>query len=282
MVLNRIEILATRLIDIQPTGSYFSQRTMHESTIPFGQVELMHVSSYVRYLDELDGSPGMRHDVVLGTRLSDLSPSLQADLLRDYDKRSPNDRLDVLEVMAASVRHCSAVTIHCTYGNKAMPISVFPQRQCIHCPLPLSALGNDALRAMSVLHVEPTLLTPPGQSQLAGQQASDLYSPLAPWLWEFAWHGARCELLPAIAGPAAYRIAPTMAWSRWPMDHDLLSAVQRLLNNSVNMRELSDLPGMSRERAARLLNALYLQAGLIVTRSTREAFSESFWGGLSR
>jgi hypothetical protein len=255
---------------------------MHESTIPFGEAELMPVSSYVRYLDELDGSPGPNHDWVSGTRLSDLSPSLQADLLRDHDKRPPSDRLDVLEVMAASVRHASAVTIHCTHGKRALPISVFPQQQCVHCPLSLDSLGAEALGTMTVLHVEPALLAPPGHSRLTGTKDAHLYSPLAHWLWDFSWHGTRTELLPAIAGPAAYRIGPTLAWARWPMDQGLLSAVERLLDNSVNIRELSELPGMSRQRAARLLNALYLQAGLIVTRSNREAFNDSFWGVLVR
>lgn len=255
---------------------------MHESTIPFGQAELMPVSSYVRYLDELDDEPGLAHNVVLGTRLSDLSPSLQADLLREQDKRLVNDCLDVLEVMAASVRHASTVTIHCAHGEKAVPITVFPKQQCVHCPLSLEELGSSALQTLTVLHVEPALLLPPGHSRVERPSDSNLYSPLAPWLWALAWHGARTELLPAIAGPAAYRIGPTLAWARWPMDLDLLNAVERLLDSSVNLRDLSEFPGMSRERAARLLNALYLQAGLIVTRSNREAFSESFWGGLAR
>jgi hypothetical protein len=255
---------------------------MFESTLPPGQAELMPVSSYVRYLDELDDEPGLAHDVVLGTRLSDLNPSLQADLLREQDKRATDESLDVLEVMAAAVRHASTVTIHCAHGDKAVPITVFPQQQCVHCPLQLEELDTQALLRLTVLHVEPSLLLPPGHGSIASAHSSPLHSPLAPWLWELAWHGSRTELLPAIAGPAAYRMGPTLAWAHWPLDQNLLSAAERLLGNSINLRELSELPGMSRERACRLLNALYLQAGLIVTRSNREAFSDSFWGGLGR
>lgn len=38
----------------------------------------------------------------------------------------------------------------------------------------------------------------------------------------------------------------------------------------------------SGERASRLLNALYLQSGLIVSRAHPAAFSESWFGGLGR
>ena len=39
---------------------------------------------------------------------------------------------------------------------------------------------------------------------------------------------------------------------------------------------------MDRERAIRLLNALYLQAGLIVSRSHPDAISERWFGGEPR
>jgi hypothetical protein len=54
----------------------------------------------------------------------------------------------------------------------------------------------------------------------------------------------------------------------------------RLKRQTANLRELSRWPGFDRVRAMRLLNGLYLQAGLIVSRTHPNASSESWFGGL--
>jgi transcriptional regulator of aromatic amino acid metabolism len=54
-------------------------REMFEPTIPFGEPELMRASGYQRYLDELQADSV---NGAISTRISQLSPSLQADLLR--------------------------------------------------------------------------------------------------------------------------------------------------------------------------------------------------------
>ena len=77
-----------------------------EPTIPFGEPELMRASGFARYLEEMareapEGAPS--------SRLSSLSPSLTQDLLRfEQGGREP----DLLEVLAACVRHARAVTVH--------------------------------------------------------------------------------------------------------------------------------------------------------------------------
>jgi hypothetical protein len=256
-----------------------------ESTLPHGQAELMRVSSYERYLVDLEEEPWMELGVVLGTRLSGLSPSLLADLQRYEDKRYARvGSLDLLGVMAACVRHASTVTIHCSWHDRTVPLTVFPQQHWVHCPLSLDELGADGLAVLRVLHVEPALLQPPCDDSgiRLGTAQAHAHAALAPWLWAVAWHGAQTQLLPEIAGRAVYRISPSCEWERLPMDGSLRAAVQQLRLDSVNLRELAEWPGLSRERAIRLLNAIYLQAGLIVSRSHREAFSDSWWGGLGR
>ena len=52
----------------------------------------------------------------------------------------------------------------------------------------------------------------------------------------------------------------------------------RLRREVASLREIAALPGMGRSRATRLLNALYLQAGLIVSRSHPAALGESWFG----
>jgi hypothetical protein len=255
---------------------------MFESTISPGQPELMRASSYVRYLDEMDHGPWEDHGVVLGTRLTGLSPSLQADLLRYEDKRWIGNSLDVLEIVAASVRHACKVTIHCRSQDKALPLTIFPQQHWVHCPLPLESVGADTLAQLTVLHVEPALLLPPGQERHGIVGKLTCHYSLAPWLWALAWYGGRCELLPEIAGPAAYRVGPSNEWERFPMQESIKEAVQRMRIDSVNLRDLMLWPGLSRELAIRLLNALYLQGGLIVSRTHRDASNESWFGGLGR
>lgn len=243
----------------------------------------MRVSSYERYLVDLEEEPWMELGVVLGTRLSGLSPSLLADLQRYEDKRyACGGSLGLLGVMAACVRHASAVTIHCSWNDRAVPLTVFPQQHWVHCPLSLDDLGTAGLAVLRVLHAEPALLQPPYDDSGIRVARADAHAALAPWLWALAWHGSQTELLPEIAGRAVYRVNPSDEWERLPMDDSLRSAVQRLRLDSVNLRELADWPGLSRERAIRLLNAIYLQSGLIVSRSHREAFSDSWWGGLGR
>ena len=60
----------------------------------------------------------------------------------------------------------------------------------------------------------------------------------------------------------------------------LRSAVQRLRSGVASQREIASWPGMTRDRTVRLLNALYLQAGLIVSRSHPAALGDSWFGGI--
>ena len=249
---------------------------MFEPTIPFGEPELMRVSAFRRYLDELVRSSGGNS---VTTRLSSLSPSLMDDLLRfEQDGR----KAEALEVMAACIRHAQRVTVHLQSDDKVVPLTVFPQERVVHCPLEMPALLASRLTELEVLHVEPALLRPPGDSEASLVGDLHQYHPLGPLLWELAMRGFRAELLPEIVGPAAYRVAPGLDLGGLPLSGAMLAAVERLQKTTTNLRDLSLWPGFDRERASRLLNALYLQAGLIISRTHPEAISDSWFGGLSR
>src|SRR5205085_76259 len=100
---------------------------------------------------------------------------------------------------------------------------------------------------------------------------------LAPVLWELAMRGGRSELLPEIAGPAVYRVAPGLALTNLPVASDLVAAIYRLRRQASTLREISEWAGFDRQKALRLLNALYLQAGLMVSRSHPDAISEGWF-----
>jgi len=237
---------------------------------------LMRVSAFRRYLDELVQSQGGGGAT---TRHSSLTPSLMDDLMRfEQDGR----KAEALEVMAACVRHAQRVTVHLQSGERVVPLTVFPQERLVHCPIDMESFVASRLTELDVLHVEPALLRPPGDSEqsLIGEQHQ--YHPLGELLWELAMRGTRGELLPEIVGPAAYRVAPGVDLGGLRLSGTIQAAVERLQKQTTNLRDLADWPGFDRDRAMRLLNGLYLQAGLIVSRTHPEAVSDSWFGALGR
>ncbi|NWG74122.1 MAG: hypothetical protein HXY24_05880, partial [Rubrivivax sp.] len=102
---------------------------------------------------------------------------------------------------------------------------------------------------------------------------------LAPLTWALAMRGAREELLPEIAGPAAYRVDPGLDLRGLELGGAVYAAVRRLQVENVNLRRLAEFPGFDRARASRLLNALYLQAGLIVSRTHPAAVQDRWFDG---
>ena len=178
---------------------------MFESTLPFGTPDLIRVSAYRRYLDETSRSG----DGDVGTsRLSSLNPSLAEDLMRFEQARKPGVGLELLEVMAACVRHSRSLLLQLQEAERVVPLTVFPSERLVHCPLRLETLLAGRLTDLQVMHVEPAVLRPPGHPDLSLVGDPDAYAPLGPLLWELAMRGARDELLPEISGMAAYRISP--------------------------------------------------------------------------
>src|SRR5438105_4574102 len=181
---------------------------MFEPTIPFGEPELMRASAYRLYLRELDGEAAKAG---VSSRISSLSPSLRADLSRfEVDGGSS----EVREVAAACVRHAKRVAIHLQWGERVVPVTVFPDERLVHCPLSMEQLLALPIVELRVMHVEPALLRPPGDAESGLVGEPQLYFPLAPLLWELAMRGGRNVLLPGIAGPAVYRVATGLQVAR--------------------------------------------------------------------
>ncbi len=232
----------------------------------------MRVSAFRRYLH--DDSNTDSESARLSTRLSALNPSLVQDLRRFEAPAGPAPALELLEVMAAAVRHGKRLRMHLQHELRTLPLTVFPAERLVHCPLPMALLLELRLADLQVLHVEPAVLGAPGDGPGARLADSDLYSPLGPWLWELSLRGAREELLPEVAGVAAYRVAPGADLAALGLAGTLAAAVQRLQRDNANLRDITAWPGFDRSRAMRLLNGLYLQAALIISRTHPAAASE--------
>ena len=246
--------------------------TTYPPTQPSEPASLPRVSEFQRALAS-DG------EVLAGTtRLSSLNPSLLLDLQRFASGLSSSDHsLELLEVMAAAVRHGRALRVHVQHQYRVVPITAFPAERQMHCPVPQSALLGWRLTELRVLHIEPARIEPfvPGVDHAEASQ----FAPLGPLLWELALRGSRGELLPEIAGIAAYRIPPGVDLGMLDLSGSLAAAVQRLRRQTTNLREIEQWPGFDRERATRMLNGLYLQAALIVSRTHPAATNEGWSGG---
>jgi hypothetical protein len=241
---------------------------MFESTLPVGAPDLMRVSAFRRYLDEMaaDGDPG-------SSRLSLLNPSLMADLLR-FEQHGRQTEL--LEVLAASMRHARALAIHLQSDGRVLPLTVYPTERIAHCPVPMPQLLALRLPELEVMHVEPALMQSPAKREGMPSSDAELYVPLGPVTWELALRGSRRELLPEIAGMAAYRIPPGVGLQVLDLTGSMAAAVVRMQRQTTNLKDMANWPGFDRERATRLLNALYLQSALMVTRTHPAATNDSW------
>ena len=251
--------------------TFVSNRPMFQSTLPLGEPDLMRVSAFQRYLDDLVRVGSVD---ATSTRLSSLSPSLMQDLER-FERDGKQSEL--LDVLAACLRHGYPLTVNLQWTDRVVPLTLFPAERLVHCPVSMPQFLSSRLSELQVLQVEPAMLRAPGHREQALVGEVQLYSPLAPLLWEMSLRGSRERLLPEIAGTAAYRVAPGVNLRGLEMPSILGAAVDRLRRRTCNLREVAEWPGLDRERAMRLLNALYLQGGLIVSRMHPSASSPDGW-----
>ena len=211
-----------------------------------------------------------------GTTLNSLSPSLLQDLMR-FDQPGGKPR-ELLEVLAAGLRHTQPLAITLGLDRQILSLNIFPTERLMHCRLPAEAFLAENLAQLQVLQVQPASLRPPGHADVARVDLPTRYASLGALVWGVALRGGRRVLLPELAGQAAYRLSPGASLSGLALPPALAEAVQRLHGQSRNLRDIARLPGLDTEQAMRLLNALYLQSALIVSRSHPAATNEG-WAG---
>jgi hypothetical protein len=192
-----------------------------------------------------------------------LGTSLLADLRRFADEPQG---ADLLVVLAAGVRHARPLALSLELLGHRFRLAVFPREQVYRCGLDLCALASRELGQLQCVHVEP-------EAAIADADASTLHAsagaamPLPPLLWLLATQGPRSELLPEIAGPARYRMAPGLALGGLPIDDASRPVLHKLWCESCSLDDLAGDSVLGRWPACRLLNALYLQSGLMISRA---------------
>ena len=243
----------------------------------FDDSTLWRISAYERMREESGGISGF-------ARLDGTPTLLPTTLLADLQTSDGEPRgSDVLEVMATLLRHRESALLYLRHQALVWPVTLFAQRGLCHAPRDLTESGAGDLSDLVVLAVEPPGLQPPGhwQHERIGDPAH--YRPLETLLWHVALRGPRIALLPEIDGPVAYRALRSPDGVALRAPGALGSAHERLLRDTGSLRDIIGWPGMSLERASRLLNAMYLTTRLMVVRTHPAArpWGASARGGLS-
>ena len=234
---------------------------------------LWRISAFERARAASEASPGVGFD-----RPTLLPTTLMADLQRLQANPAAND---VLEVIAACLRNREAALLYLAHGPYVWPVTLFPTQQLYHSPVDVSDIAAEtSLARLTLISAEPPGVLPPGHHRHERVAASDKYRPISALLWAVALNGPRDQVLAEIGGKAAYRLAGRIE----DLPHALgalLPAAVRLRHDSASLRDIAAWPGMSPQRAARLLNALYLTGSLMVTRSHPAARDQpAGWRGL--
>ena len=172
----------------------------------------------------------------------------------------------MLEILAACMRHRQSALICLQYEDLVWPVTVFPSELVYHSPRDMALAATDGLAALEVLSCDAPGMRPPGHWMHERVGRMEHYHPLKPLLWNLALNGPRNELLTEIAGNAAYRVTLSRE-DRLLAPGALGPAADRLRSESASLRDIARWPGMSTDRACRLLNALYLTSALMVMRS---------------
>lgn len=181
---------------------------------------------------------------------------------------------DVLQVVAACMRKRESALVLLRHAGLVWPLTLFPQHNLYHLPRPIVESLHGGNRDLEVIAVEPPGLRPPGHLFVERIGEASSYRHLPPLLWALALHGPQAQLLDEIAGRAAYRVSAEFVSDGIAHAGALGPVLQRLRVEVSPLARIAVWPGMDRERAVRLLNACYLQGGLIVLRGHHAARDE--------
>jgi hypothetical protein len=188
---------------------------------------------------------------------------------------------DVLEVVAACMRHRESALILLSLHGLVWPLTLFPRQNLAHLPRPILPALEQGTRDLAIVAVEPPGLRPPGhvQHERIGDGAG--YQPLNPLLWGLALHAPRAALLGPLRGRLAFRLVADFQLDGAVLAGALGPALRRLQTEVASLDGIARWPGMDAERAARLLNGVYLQGGLRLMHH-HPAAREDGGAGLSR
>lgn len=207
------------------------------------------------------------HTALWGTEASraprptSLSPSLLAELDR-FERKA--EGADPLEVLAACIRHARPLVVILEIATRLLSLRLYPLQGLFVCPADFLDLTEDRLQQLKVVRVQPGH---PHQEPVPGTaDATERTGSLTLLAWQLAMVGGRFELLPEIAGRACYRVSRATDLNDLPIDDAATGLLRRMQRDNLALDDIAAVPGVGFERACRLVNAVYLQGGLITLR----------------
>ena len=192
-----------------------------------------------------------------------LSASLLSDLQRFADERVGTQ---LLIVVAACLRHARPLSVHLQHGHSVVALSLFPREHLYHSSVDFASLTPLELSQLQMLRVQPQVSLDSAGSQRQPIAESEL-RPLRPMLWRLAMYGATSDLLPEISGRARFRVTPGAIPAELLVDERVQALLERMRGRPASLDELAATTTLERAQLRRLINALYLQSGLMITRS---------------
>jgi hypothetical protein len=225
----------------------------------FDDSTLWRISAYERMRAETGDSGFARLNAG-----SVLPTTLSAELSQLQRARTSGD---ALEVVAACIRQQESALILLRHRDLVWPLTLFPRHNLYHLPRSIIESLEQGGRDLEVIAVEPPGLRPPGHAMLERVAEGPGVRRLAPLLWALALHAPRETLFDDIGGRAAYRLVSDFTPEDQALAGALGPALKRLRVEIASLADIAGWPGMNRGRAARLLNGVYLQGGLMVLRT---------------
>jgi hypothetical protein len=121
---------------------------------------------------------------------------LPTTLLTDLRRiRSDPTTSDVLEVIAACLRHHEPALLYLEQGQFVWPVTLFPREALYHSPRSAEAMAATfALSQLRLVSAEPPGVRPPGSILVERVASPEKYHPLAGLVWTVALHGPRGTL----------------------------------------------------------------------------------------
>lgn len=191
------------------------------------------------------------------TTRATLSPSVLMDLKRFAEQP---ESADLLVVVAAALRHGRPLRVRIDLDGQNLPLILDPQRQLFRCAMDLCGLSDQAMRRVKLLSV--------GEGPEASDEEVGLRNGLLrPLAWHVAMRGDRAELLPELKGAVRCRVTRGVSIGGVQLDGALKRIIERMKYAPVSLDELVVGSPLGAAMVQRLWNALYLQSGLMVTRT---------------
>lgn len=208
------------------------------------------------------------------------APILSDLMLRALERMHRGGKAaDIVQVLCPCIKLGEPVLLAVGVDAWVWPITVLPAHGLYRAPVDFSQAPPPGLCHATLVDCGPAPHVPPLRSARQAFSAPPCHYALGGLLWTFSLLGPRRTLVDEVAGAHRYRVTARPP-RPWHVSGAMGSAIDRLLNDAASLAEISAWPGLSTERASRLLNALYLEGSLQVDEGAAASpRTGSRWGG---